>query len=104
LAVSAEIIIRYSEVLSMGVFLREALSPMAIVSGVFVSHVQAHQPNFKDTRRISRVTVRSDINFRNSYVFSLGSFLHEVLSPITIVSRGFLLLVGLASSSKEPAL
>ena len=42
-----EIIIRYPEVLSKGVFLREALSPIAFVSGVIVSRVQGHPLEFK---------------------------------------------------------
>jgi hypothetical protein len=43
---------------------------------------------FKDTRRISKVTVRSDNNFRYSDMFSLGSFLREALSPMSIVRQG----------------
>jgi hypothetical protein len=44
--------------------------------------------DFKDTCRISNVSVSSDINFRYSDMLSSGFFLREALSPIAFVSQG----------------
>ena len=51
-----------------------------------MSQGQGHQRYFKDTRRISKVTLKPDINLRYSDAFSLGVFLRKALSPIGIVS------------------